>query len=441
MYNLPLPRKIVTYLPEKSKTFHPLNLEGYNLPLKSYELPQRPHELSQKYQAGLPLTFQLGLPQRSYTLPQKHQLGLPQRSYQAEKYPLGLPQRSYQAEKYTLGLPQRSYQPNLPQKQLYLPQKPKLPSLDKWLQIDKTSILKPLLSLSPLSYPLTTLSNHPLSTLLDSSTAKINSFDLLLPSEKSSTQIASPISNRTRGTKRRNYDAIDEDYDDTDTSYFNSSQVISSKNILSSLPLKEILNGLKLDSAKITKESYTDIKIDDEKVLDKENNNNFNQELIFNGNQNSTGALFKEEIVINNFKSRNIDLHFVDKGVFTGFGGKFNGNSIYNDNANLESNTANVNVNEDFDHDDCDDEHQDSDHLACHAHNILRMAVDSTMLGSTFNSSFSSVNDSLYGRRDFLDEDLDKSILEIKAKQTNLLQKNKAKRIEINADDLENVLR
>lgn len=87
-------------------------------------------------------------------------------------------------------------------------------------------------------------------------------------------------------------------------------------------------------------------------------------------------------------------------------------------------------------------DYSDYDHLACHADNIMRMAVDSTMLGSSFNSTFSNTfaNDSVLGGQknypDFFDdEDYDRSVLEsLKPKWT--LAKLKATRIEINAEDL-----
>lgn len=56
------------------------------------------------------------------------------------------------------------------------------------------------------------------------------------------------------------------------------------------------------------------------------------------------------------------------------------------------------------------------DHLACHADNIMRMAVDSTMLGSTFNSSFSSSFSNSFNNdhtgKDFFDKEAKQSILE-----------------------------
>ncbi|RLV94186.1 hypothetical protein JA1_001997 [Spathaspora sp. JA1] len=55
-----------------------------------------------------------------------------------------------------------------------------------------------------------------------------------------------------------------------------------------------------------------------------------------------------------------------------------------------------------------------SDHLACHADNILRMAVDSTMLGSTIEYTF---NDSIN-------------------EKTPGLMLSKATKVEINADEL-----
>lgn len=65
--------------------------------------------------------------------------------------------------------------------------------------------------------------------------------------------------------------------------------------------------------------------------------------------------------------------------------------------------------NDEEDHDD-----SDYDHLACHADNIMRMAVDSTMLGSTFNSSFSSSFSNSFDHtgKDFFDKEAKKSILE-----------------------------
>ncbi|KAK6200366.1 uncharacterized protein RJT21DRAFT_43499 [Scheffersomyces amazonensis] len=93
----------------------------------------------------------------------------------------------------------------------------------------------------------------------------------------------------------------------------------------------------------------------------------------------------------------------------------------------------------------------DYDHLACHADNILRMAIDSTLLGSTLNGSFSSLfsntfaNDSVLDAStkkrypDFLvDVDDEASILEgLKAKwDSTTLMKSRATRIDINADEL-----
>ena len=89
------------------------------------------------------------------------------------------------------------------------------------------------------------------------------------------------------------------------------------------------------------------------------------------------------------------------------------------------------------------------DDLACHADNILRMAVDSTMLGS-FNGSISSsfsntfANDSVLGIKmrkkypDILDDDIaDKSLLELRSSRWNTLDRMKASKIEINAEDLQ----
>lgn len=89
----------------------------------------------------------------------------------------------------------------------------------------------------------------------------------------------------------------------------------------------------------------------------------------------------------------------------------------------------------------------DYDNLACHADNIMRMAVDSTMLGSTFSFSFSNTfNDSTVmlskkkGEYDIYNEDDegDRSVLEIlRSKRKNGLNKLKAFKIDINAEDLQ----
>lgn len=66
-------------------------------------------------------------------------------------------------------------------------------------------------------------------------------------------------------------------------------------------------------------------------------------------------------------------------------------------------------------HTDYNDEADDSDYdlLACHADNIMRMAVDSTMLGSTFNSFSSSFSNSfMESGKDFLDKEAKRTILE-----------------------------
>lgn len=72
--------------------------------------------------------------------------------------------------------------------------------------------------------------------------------------------------------------------------------------------------------------------------------------------------------------------------------------------------------NEDIKDDDHYNEEDTDDHLACHADNIMKLAVDSTMLGSTFNSSISSsfsntFNESMSGK-DFFDKEAKQSILE-----------------------------
>ncbi|KAK6455161.1 uncharacterized protein RJT20DRAFT_55187 [Scheffersomyces xylosifermentans] len=88
------------------------------------------------------------------------------------------------------------------------------------------------------------------------------------------------------------------------------------------------------------------------------------------------------------------------------------------------------------------------DLLACHADNIMRMAVDSTMLGSTFNGSFSSfnntfANDSVLGIKSkkkfpdfFVDDEADKSVIEDLKSHWSGLDRSKATKIEINDDDL-----
>lgn len=69
----------------------------------------------------------------------------------------------------------------------------------------------------------------------------------------------------------------------------------------------------------------------------------------------------------------------------------------------------------------------EEDPLACHAENIMRMAMDTTAFGS-FNNSFSSTFSNM------LDED---SFI---AKKGPSLNKDKATRIEINAQDLETAI-
>lgn len=83
----------------------------------------------------------------------------------------------------------------------------------------------------------------------------------------------------------------------------------------------------------------------------------------------------------------------------------------------------------------------DFDPLACHANNIMRMAVDSTMMGSSFSLSFLSTfaNDSDCNPKRKLDDDCDRSLIEgLKHKWSmRSLVKLKAKKVEINADDLQ----
>lgn len=91
---------------------------------------------------------------------------------------------------------------------------------------------------------------------------------------------------------------------------------------------------------------------------------------------------------------------------------------------------------------DTEDEHSVVDPLACHADNIMRMAMDSTMLGSFYNNSFSSTfsnlaDDSIAGRKyaDILD--CDKSIPDCKGP---VLAKLRAQKIEISAEELQNAV-
>lgn len=93
----------------------------------------------------------------------------------------------------------------------------------------------------------------------------------------------------------------------------------------------------------------------------------------------------------------------------------------------------------------------DYDHLACHANNIMRMAVDSTMLGSSYNESFSpgfnntfGGNDSILGLlsrkryNDFFDDEADKSLIEsMKPRWNSGLDRMKTKIVDINAEELQ----
>lgn len=85
----------------------------------------------------------------------------------------------------------------------------------------------------------------------------------------------------------------------------------------------------------------------------------------------------------------------------------------------------------------------DFDPLACHAENIMRMAVDSTMMGSSFSLSFSSTfaNDSMSKKKypDFFTDDPESSVIEgLKTKWgKKSLVTLRAAKIEINAADLQ----
>lgn len=98
------------------------------------------------------------------------------------------------------------------------------------------------------------------------------------------------------------------------------------------------------------------------------------------------------------------------------------------------------------------DEVSVEDPLACHAGNILRMAIDTTML-SSYNDSFSSTFNNTFGindtvprshskKRDNHDNDEnEKSILELKnGRCYNELNLNYATKVEINAKDLQEAI-
>lgn len=89
-------------------------------------------------------------------------------------------------------------------------------------------------------------------------------------------------------------------------------------------------------------------------------------------------------------------------------------------------------------------EHSVVDPLACHADNIMRMAMDSTMLESFCNNSISSnfsnlLDDSIVGKRPPEIYE-DKSISEHTKKPTSVLDPQRARKVEISAEDLENAV-
>ena len=87
------------------------------------------------------------------------------------------------------------------------------------------------------------------------------------------------------------------------------------------------------------------------------------------------------------------------------------------------------------------------DNLACHAGNILKMAVDSTMLGSSFSDSFSTVtnilgdNDSVQGssKKFHIFEDPEESDVSVLgfSKSRPKLNKRRAQRVDVSAKDLQ----
>lgn len=97
-----------------------------------------------------------------------------------------------------------------------------------------------------------------------------------------------------------------------------------------------------------------------------------------------------------------------------------------------------------------DSQHEiEEDNLACHAGNILRMAMDTTLLGSSYNTSINSsfgLNDSILdNKRDAANghvhegEDSISSLRNYKRGGLNL-NKKKATKVEISAEDLNNAI-
>lgn len=85
----------------------------------------------------------------------------------------------------------------------------------------------------------------------------------------------------------------------------------------------------------------------------------------------------------------------------------------------------------------------EEDNLACHAGHILRMAMDTTLLGSSYNSSMNSsfgFNDSILGsKRNIHDLEGEESITRSLKREHNL-NTNKATKVEISAEDLNNAI-
>lgn len=85
----------------------------------------------------------------------------------------------------------------------------------------------------------------------------------------------------------------------------------------------------------------------------------------------------------------------------------------------------------------------EEDNLACHAGHILRMAMDTTLLGSSYNSSMNSsfgFNDSILGsKKNILDLEGEESITRSLKREHNL-NTNKATKVEISAEDLNNAI-
>lgn len=85
----------------------------------------------------------------------------------------------------------------------------------------------------------------------------------------------------------------------------------------------------------------------------------------------------------------------------------------------------------------------EEDNLACHAGHILRMAMDTTILGSSYNSTINlsfGMNDSILGSKRPLGNVLDNLDDSMLGKRGQSLNTTKAMKIEISAEDLNNAI-